>query len=90
MHLTIVDNLANDGVQHSDDESEDELLGDNGCSITNKDNYDDPHVLEEAIEELYHGAKSSIFGSHNFDHDYLSLQGYEPKMSAHICFMFRI
>ena len=56
----VVDDLANVGVEDSDDDSEDAPLGNNGCRVLEEENYDDSHLLEEAMEELYHGAKSSI------------------------------
>jgi hypothetical protein len=59
----VVDELANDDLPHSDDESDDEPLGDDGCRAAEEDNFGDPRVLEDVIEELYHGAKSSILAA---------------------------
>jgi hypothetical protein len=48
--FTTVDELAHDDHKYSDDELEDEVLGENGGSIGEQDNYGNPHELEEAIE----------------------------------------
>lgn len=58
--FTIVDKLGNVGGDGSNDGSEDEILGDNGFSNPKKGYHKDPRVLEETMEELYHGAKLSI------------------------------
>lgn len=39
------------------------LLEDFGLTIIEKEKYNDPCVLEEVMEELYHGAKLSIFAA---------------------------
>ena len=62
--FTVVDELAHDdNDSSSDDEVEDEPLGENGGSLAGEQNYGDPHELEVAIEELYHGAKSSVLAA---------------------------
>ena len=56
----VMDNLQDGEDDYSSDEANKEPLGD-GCNEF--DNDDNPHELEDAIEELYEGAKSSILGA---------------------------
>lgn len=58
--FTIVNKMANAGAQQLDDKSNDEPLEDNGCTTQEEKNYDDPCVLEEAMEKLFHGSKYLI------------------------------
>ena len=68
--FTITDELANVGVDQSEVGKDDKPLGDNGCSTPEEENHDDPCVSEEAMEELYHGAKSSVLQP-QFDNDFV-------------------
>lgn len=61
--LAIVDKLADIGTDQSDDELDGKPLRDNGCSNLDKENHHDPRALEEAIEEVYHEAKSSVLAA---------------------------
>ena len=61
--FNIVDGLEDMNDTESEDEAEEEPLGDNGCSIPEEENHDDPRPLEEALEELYHGARSSVLAA---------------------------
>ena len=58
--FTVVDNLQDGEDDDSSDEANEEPLGD-GCNES--DNDDNPHELEDAIQELYEGAKSSILAA---------------------------
>ena len=55
-----MDELENVLDDESDDGADDEPMGDNACPIGEDAHQDDPRVLEEAMEELYHGARSSV------------------------------
>ena len=87
--FTVVDELANDEVPLFDDELEDEPLGENGGSIAKEDNYGDPHELEEAIEELYHGAKSSILAATIFIMTFCTIHGVSNKYADQLFTLFR-
>ena len=57
---TIVDGLQDGANDDSGDENKEEPLGDLGIE---HDKDDAPHELEDAIQELYDGAKSSILAA---------------------------
>ena len=83
--FTVVDKLANEEVPHADDEP----LEDNGGNIAKKNNYGDPHVLEETIEELYHGAKSSILAATILMMTLCTIHGVSNKFVDHLSTLFR-
>ena len=58
--FNIVDELDNVLDDESDDGVDDEPMGANDCSTDEEGGNDDPRVLEEAMKELYHGARSSV------------------------------
>jgi hypothetical protein len=61
--FTVVGELAHDDHKISDDELEEEDLGGIEGGLAEEDNCGDPQELETAIEELYHGAKSSVLAA---------------------------
>jgi hypothetical protein len=61
--FAIVDEMANVGDDESDDGENEKPMGDNGCSPPEEENEDDPRVLVEAMEELYHGTRSSVLAA---------------------------
>ena len=58
--FTVVDDLQEGENDDSGDEDNEEPLGDTGIEHDMEDN---PHELEDAIQELYEGAKSSILAA---------------------------
>ena len=87
--FTVVDELANDDLPQSDDETDDEPLGDDGCRGTEGDNYGDPRVLEDAIEELYHGAKSSILAATILIMTLCTIHGVSNQFADQLFILFR-
>jgi hypothetical protein len=87
--FTVVNELANDDLPHLDDESDDEPLGDDGCRAAEEDNYDDPLVLEDTIEELYHGAKSSILAATILIMTMCTIYGISNKFADQFFTLFR-
>jgi hypothetical protein len=87
--FTVVDELANDDLPQSDDETDDEPLGDDGCRGTEEDNYGDPRVMEDAIEELYHGAKSSILAATILIMTLCIIHGVSNKFADQLFTLFR-
>jgi hypothetical protein len=58
--FTVVDGLHDGANDDSGDEDDEEPMGDLG---TEHDNHDAPHDLEDAIQELYDGAKSYVLAA---------------------------
>ena len=84
----VVDELANNEVPLSNDESKVKPLGENGGSIALENNYGDPHELEEAIEELYHGTKSSILAATILIMTLCTIHGVSSKFANQIFTLF--
>ena len=87
--FTVVDELAGDEDPPSDEESEGEPMGENGDGIGEDDNYGDPHELEEAIDELYHGAKSSILAATILIMTLCTVHGVSNKFADQLFTLFR-
>ena len=87
--FTVVDELAHDEHEFSDDEVEDEVLAENGGCIAEEDNYGDPQELEEAIEELYHGAKSSVLAATILIMTLCTVHGVSNKFADQLFTLFR-
>ena len=87
--FTVVDELANDELPHSDDEPDDEPLGDNGCRGAEETHYGDPRLLEDAIEELYHGSKSSTLAATILIMTLCTIHGVSNKFADQLFTLFR-
>ncbi len=87
--FTVVDELAGDEDPPSESESEGEPMGENGDGIGEDDNYGDPHELEEAIDELYHGAKSSILAATILIMTLCTVHGVSNKFADQLFTLFR-
>ena len=87
--FTVVDELAGDEDPPSDEESEGEPMGENGDGIGEDDNYGDPHELEEVIDELYHGAKSSILAATILIMTLCTVHGVSNKFADQLFTLFR-
>jgi hypothetical protein len=87
--FTVVDELAHDDPETSDDKLEDEVLGGIGGGIVDRDNYGDPRELETAIEELYHGAKSSVLAATILIMTLCTVHGVSNKFADQLFTLFR-
>jgi hypothetical protein len=79
---TIADELADVGV-------DDEPLGDNGGNTHEVENHDDPHVLGEAMEELYHGARSAVLATIILIMTMYTIHGVSNKFADQLFTLFR-
>ena len=87
--LTIADELGEDGDGDTDDGTDDEPLGDIGGSSTEEEAYDDPHAVEEAMEELYHGARSSVLAATILIMTLCTIHGVSNKFADQLFTLFR-
>ena len=87
--FNIVDDLVDDGDREADDEDDEEPLGDLGCSTPEEDAHDDPHVLEEALEELYHGSSSSVLAATILIMTLCTIHGVSNKFADSLFTLFR-
>jgi hypothetical protein len=87
--FTIVDNMPNVGVEESDEGSDAEPMGDNGCTIEEEENHDDPRTLEEPMEELYHGAKSYILAATILIMTFCTIHGVSNIFADQLFTLFR-
>jgi hypothetical protein len=84
--FTMVDGLQ-EGTCDSGDEDEEEPMGDLG----NEDDKEDaPHDLEEAIQELYDGAKSSVLAATILIMTLCTIHGVSNKFADQIFVLFRL
>ena len=87
--FTIADESANVGVDEYDHGTDDGPLGDNGGSTPEEDNHDDPHVLEEAMEESYHGARSFVLAATILIMTLCTIHGVSNKFADQLFTLFR-
>jgi hypothetical protein len=87
--FTVVDELVDDEIPLLDDESEDEPLGENGGSNAEEHSCGDPQELEDAIEELYHGAKSSVLAATILIMTLCTVHGVSNKFVDQLFTLFR-
>ena len=87
--FAIVDKLANIGDDESDDEMDEEPMGDNECSNPSTENHDDPRALEEAMDEVYHGAKSSVLAATILIMTLCTIHGVSNKFADQFFTLFR-
>ena len=84
--FTVVDGL-HDGANDSGDEDDEEPMGD----IGNEDDKDDaPHDLEEAIQELYDGAKSSVLVATILIMTLYTIHGVSNKFADQVFAIFHL
>ena len=86
--LTIADELANHGGDETDEESDDEPMADPETRIE-EEHHDDPRVLEEAMEELYHGARSSVLAATILIMTLCTIHGVSNKFADQLFTLFR-
>ena len=84
--FTVVDGLQ-EGACDSGDEDEEEPMGDLG---NEGDKEDGPHDLEEAIQELYSGAKSSVLAATILIMTLCTIHGVSNKFADQIFALFRL
>ena len=87
--LAIADELAQVGDDVSKDGTDDEPMGDNEGSIPEEEINDDPSVLEEAMEELYHGARSSVLAVTILIMTLCTIHGVSNKFADQLFTLFR-
>jgi hypothetical protein len=87
--LTIADELANVGEDDTDDEIDDEPMGDTETNNLEEEHHDDPRVLEEAMEELYHGARSSVLATTILIMTLCTIHGVSNKFADQLFTLFR-
>jgi hypothetical protein len=61
--FTIANELTNVGEDDIDEGTDDEPMGDTETSNLEEEHHNDPRVLEEAMEELYHVTRSSVLAA---------------------------
>jgi hypothetical protein len=87
--FTVVGELAHDDHKISDDELEEEDLGGIEGGLAEEDNCGDPQELETAIEELYHGAKSSVLAATILIMTLCTVHGLSNKFADQLFTLFR-
>ena len=87
--LTIAEELANIGVDESDNGTNDEHMGDKEGSTSKEKNHIDQHVLEKTMEEVYHGARSSILATTILIMIFCTKHGVSNKFADQLFILFR-
>ena len=87
--LNIVDELENVLDDVSDDGEDDEPMGANGSGNAEEGCNDDPRRLEEAMEELYHGARSSVLAATILIMTLCTIHGVSNKFADQLFTLFR-
>ena len=85
--FTVVDDLQDGENDDSGDEDNEESLGDVGIE---HDMDDDPHELEDAIQELYEGAKSSILAATILIMTLCTIHGVSNKFADQLFALFSL
>jgi hypothetical protein len=87
--FNIVDELENVLDDDDDDGVDDEPMGANDRGIPEESGNDDPRMLEEAMEELYHGARSSVLASTILIMTLCTIHGVSNKFADSLFCLFR-
>lgn len=82
-----MDGLQDYANDDSDDEDDKEPLGDLGIE---EDNYDAPHDLKDAIQELYGGAKSSVLAATLLIMTLCTIHGVSNKFADQLLIHIRL
>ena len=85
--FNVVDGLEDDANNDSGDEDDEEPMGELGIE---EDNYDAPHDLEDAIQELYGGAKSSVLAATILIMTLCTIHGVSNKFADQLFALFRL
>ena len=85
--FTVVDGLEDGANNESGDEDDEEPMGDLGIA---DDKDDAPHDLEEAIQELYDGARSSVLAATILIMTLCTIHGVNNKFADQIFALFRL
>ena len=85
--FTVVDGLDDGAHNESGDEEDEEPMGDLGIE---DDKDDAPHDLEEAIQELYDGAKSSVLAATILIMTLCTIHGVSNKFADQVFALFRL
>ena len=83
----VVDGLEDGGNEESGDEDEEEQLADVDIE---DDNHDATHDLEDAIQELYDGAKSSVLAATILIMTLCTIHGVSDKFADQLFALFRL
>ena len=83
--FTVVDGLDNGVCEESGDEAEEEPMGDLGVE---EERDDAAHELEEAIQELYDGAKSSVLAATILIMTLCTIHGVSNKFADQVFTLF--
>ena len=87
--MNIVDELENVLDDVSDDGEDDEPMGANASGNAEEGSNDDPRRLEEAMEELYHGARSSVLAATILIMTLCTIHGVSNKFADQLFTLFR-
>jgi hypothetical protein len=87
--FNIVDELENVLDDESEDGVDDEPMGANDCTSPEEGGNDDPRMLEEAMEELYHGARSSVLAATILIMTLCTIHGVSNKFADSLFTLFR-
>jgi hypothetical protein len=85
--FNVVDGLQEDANDDSCGEDDEEPMGDLG---NEEDNYDAPHDVEDAIQELYDGAKSSVLAATILIMILCTIHGVSNKFADQLFALFRL
>jgi hypothetical protein len=87
--FNIVDELENVLDDESEDGVDDEPMGANDCDQPEEGGNDDPRMMEEAMEELYHGARSSVLAATILLMTLCTIHGVSNKFADSLFTLFR-
>ena len=87
--MNIVDELENVLDNDSDDGEDDEPMGANAGGSDDEGGNDDPRLLEEAMEELYHGARASVLAATIIIMTFCTIHAVNNKFADQLFTLFR-